>query len=1366
MSITPNLVFFNKEGYPYNFTLNDGIWTGKIFFQPGSTDIFKSLTLYTLESVEPIEYTGVFDIINKEIYNNSGMTLSPGNYTNKQVTNILSVNQSPSFHTKWIYGDNFHRYFPKGTVISFSGDTLTGTTSGEMDFMEGYYFVVLQTVKNAIMICTNTSNNVYSFIFDNSLYDFKVNAYDCISVPDKDKSLLTDFPIEYDEKVSVVGSVDADNDGVYEVLTTGFTTSRVFDFNLSGVTGLTFNDDIVIDLTLLTERPLLYSGQFTMIDIGGTMYATFAGGRNSNIDVGTKFICEDSAWNYLLFANEYEVTKIITENYIATATGMTFTGYTYEEDDGTLESVYSLTMAETFNLEVGWQIRFDSGVTSDKNNKIIKTITDIVSGVTISGETEIVYYDFFLDSSIVFESGVSYSITHLLKSHEQNTVIVTPSIDNSVYDGYARILSTSNVIRYTQEIPTTGDTLAIAIDNAIDYFVDKYYNVFLSNGIDIYRKEETMIFDGRYAGSYNSGITYVINPYFDIDLYINHNSVFLPVPITSGYSINTSGDTFIYNIILKPSDIVYERANMSNNLSQSYSAKILFDLDDDAQDYGFQLQVNGIQYYIPFQEDSGMTSQTMETIKDFIDKYYYAFYYNGINIETGITYSGTSYYATLIIEGQEPNVDVWEMKVKVNKNSSYILQETQDSSMMVTANKIESQYIDFTDIGFATGMILSVSGSTYPLNNKEFNVIGITETLGIFNKLELSYQGPMYTNTGVTLSLKTREFLRRPRETNDSDIKYRYRWEDDLSDVMFLYDLSGDNLVPWGNNPLYTYTGPKPLVANYDVVFLNKQPNKSQEFVSIPYKQQTIFNQLDFTLQRFDDDDASILPHPIEVFIGYNNSAETSDQRNLIIERVDNIVFSGSTTDVDLYFNVSGDTVTMISGDTSQNFLELGFKSNRYVRMKFDDNKLYTQNIFEDYHDYLILDVTNNTLKLDGTLTDFSTLNEDFDYEFLLLPERIAYFRLYGETESEDERLEANMKLLGISLTEEDEFIFKQSDVTEDGIDYRLLNRKRKEMMNVYPEIYNYVGSYRAILNAISFFGYSDVELVEYYKNILVSSPYYNKLKRVVIPDLLDRTVEGWTYSEQNPNPAEYVKTNLLNLTYRITDEEGNNVYLYTLKEVQTKLNGLKHWLRRNVIPVNANIRDITGVSEVVDTNWRRFDPGTNFTKNVVEQSNEAVNINYTATRNFNNNWLVSVRFYTISGDVPAYWDLKVITFKKDSITGILYPQQRWDDQRFDLSNFNFSINWDGTTDDYDMDRFFYVETTRYNDQGVGKTMNKMYRLEDGIRFYFDEFKNYTLVNNNFRYKTFPYVQNVENVYIMDELGNFWVVNKAIQAAR
>ena len=1468
MSITPNLVFFNKEGYPYNFTLNDGIWTGKIFFQPGSTDIFKSLTLYTLESVNPIEYTGVFDIVNKEIFNDSGMTLSPGDYTNQQVTDILSVNQSPAFHTKWIYGDNFHRYFPKGTVISFSGDTLTGVTTGEMDFREGYYFVVLQTVKDAIMISTTTSNDTYSFIFDSSIYDFKVTAYDCISVPDADQNLQYVFNIGDNEKVSVVGSNDADNDGIYEVLSTGYTTSRVFDFNLnSGVTtGTTFNDLIVIDLTLLTERPLLYSGQFDMSYDGARLLATFPGGRNSNIDVGTVFICEDSAMNYLLFANEYTVTEVITENYITTATGMTFSGYTYEEDDGTLEYIYTLTMAETFGIEIGWQLRFDSAATYDVNNRVIKTITDITSGVTTVGETGITFYDFTLDSAIMFETGTTYSITQLLPAHEQNTVIVTSSIDNSTYDGFARVLSTTNVLRYVQQIPTiTGGTLNDAIDSALDSFIIKYTNVFVFNGIDIYRKQETLIFDGRYAGSYKPSFK---NPYFDVNLNINHNNILTPILITSGYSINLSGDTFIYDIILKPSNIVYERANMSNNLSRPFQADVLMDLSDDSQDYGFQLQVNGVQYYISFNniqivpinsgdiytipsvlnridlkyigainttatvilsgisyviksipnyliwdfggvgqhsfdfvttgdtisitggtpytirydinnsalniEKYSGTTDTIETIRDFTDKYYNAFSQNGLNIFSGVTLSGLTLYATLTVEGQEPNVHVYEFKVKVNRNSTYILNQVSDRSMMVTANKLVIEpSMDVTNLGFATGMILSVSGSTYPLNNKEFNIIGITQSSNNFyDQLELSYQGPMSGETNVTLSLKTREFLRRPRETNDSDIKYRYRWEDDLTSAMFLYDLSGDNLVPWGDNPLYAYTGPKPLVANYDLVFLNKQPNKSTDFVNIPYKQQTVFDQLDFTLERFDSDDVSILPHPITTFIGYNNTAEGTDQRNMIVERVDNIVFSGSTQvdinghSIGLYFNVSGNAVTQVSGNTSQSFLEQGFKTSRYVRMKFNDNKPYTQEIFEDYHDYLILNVTNTTLQLSGALTPFTTLDQDFDYEFLLLPEQIAYFRLYGETEAEDERLEATMKLLGVSLTEEDEFIFKQSDVTEDGIDYRLLNRKRKEMMNVYPEIYNYVGSYRAILNAISFFGYNDIQLMEYYRNIRVGSPYYNKLKRVVIPDLLDRTIEGWTYSEPNPNPAEYVKTNLFNLTYRITDEEGNNVYLYTLKEVQTKLNGLKHWLRRNVIPVNSNIRDITGVSEVVDTNYRRFDPGTNFTKNVVEQSNEAVNINYTATRNFNDNWLVSARFYTISGEVPTYWDLKVITFKKDPVTGILYPQQRWDDQRFDLSNFNFSINWDGTATDYDMDRFFYVETTRYNDQGVGKTLNKMYRLEDGIRFYFDEFKNYTLVNNNFRYKTFPYIQNVTDVYIIDEFGNFWIINKAIQAAR
>ena len=152
-------------------------------------------------------------------------------------------------------------------------------------------------------------------------------------------------------------------------------------------------------------------------------------------------------------------------------------------------------------------------------------------------------------------------------------------------------------------------------------------------------------------------------------------------------------------------------------------------------------------------------------------------------------------------------------------------------------------------------------------------------------------------------------------------------------------------------------------------------------------------------------------------------------------------------------------------------------------------------------------------------------------------------------------------------------------------------------MSLVFPEIYNYIGSYKAIFNAISFFGYSDLELYEYYKNIDPTSPLYNKLKRVVIPDMLDRQIEGWSYSEDVSKTIGYRKTNLLNLTYKITDEEGNNVNIFSLSDVQIKLNGLKKWLRNWVIPINTNIRDITGVSECVGTTWRRFDSSVNITK-------------------------------------------------------------------------------------------------------------------------------------------------------------------------
>jgi hypothetical protein len=87
---------------------------------------------------------------------------------------------------------------------------------------------------------------------------------------------------------------------------------------------------------------------------------------------------------------------------------------------------------------------------------------------------------------------------------------------------------------------------------------------------------------------------------------------------------------------------------------------------------------------------------------------------------------------------------------------------------------------------------------------------------------------------------------------------------------------------------------------------------------------------------------------------------------------------------------------------------------------------------------------------------------------------------------------------------------------------------------------------------------------------------------------------------------------------------------------------------------------------------------------------------------------------------------------------------------------YNFYLNWtDGISDKY-----MYIETSYYNENGLGRIINKMYRLEDGQTYYYDEFKNYVLVNNNFKYKYQSYTQNNDYIYINDDEGNMYIINK------
>ncbi len=60
--------------------------------------------------------------------------------------------------------------------------------------------------------------------------------------------------------------------------------------------------------------------------------------------------------------------------------------------------------------------------------------------------------------------------------------------------------------------------------------------------------------------------------------------------------------------------------------------------------------------------------------------------------------------------------------------------------------------------------------------------------------------------------------------------------------------------------------------------------------------------------------------------------------------------------------------------------------------------------------------------------------------------------------------------------------IFAEGDYEEESTDYTLINNKSKELFLSYDQIFPYVGTYKALKNAIKFLGYNDIIFKEWYR--------------------------------------------------------------------------------------------------------------------------------------------------------------------------------------------------------------------------------------------------------------------------------------------
>ena len=186
-----------------------------------------------------------------------------------------------------------------------------------------------------------------------------------------------------------------------------------------------------------------------------------------------------------------------------------------------------------------------------------------------------------------------------------------------------------------------------------------------------------------------------------------------------------------------------------------------------------------------------------------------------------------------------------------------------------------------------------------------------------------------------------------------------------------------------------------------------------------------------------------------------------------------------------------------------------------------------------------------------------------------------------AESVGPDERFDTLITNFGLPSPKANHKLFKESDINEDLPDWQLLNQKGKHIILEHDKIMPFIGTYKALINAIKWLGYEDIKVKEWFKNVKDGT----KLSLTVPYEAADRTKTIMYFTPDERRNLK--KLNQLSLVYCLTRETGEvdeygtpiteNCYTYNLNEVFVKLFSLKQWLERWVIGVNARITDITG---------------------------------------------------------------------------------------------------------------------------------------------------------------------------------------------
>ena len=199
----------------------------------------------------------------------------------------------------------------------------------------------------------------------------------------------------------------------------------------------------------------------------------------------------------------------------------------------------------------------------------------------------------------------------------------------------------------------------------------------------------------------------------------------------------------------------------------------------------------------------------------------------------------------------------------------------------------------------------------------------------------------------------------------------------------------------------------------------------------------------------------------------------------------------------------------------------------------------------------------------------------------------IGEIELIGETEGEDDRYRTLFTNFGIPDPKDFDHVYKESYTEDDKPDFMSINKHSKEMFLEYDKIFPYIGTYRALINAVHLLGYDDIFFKEWYKVLDVS----DEVPRGYVAYNMSYKSSGHNATLASLPLEKRIhlrKKNWISMLYSLnrelyrTPDEYDFPYVEELYEYRTeeslmKLIALREWLEKYVMALNCRIIDIGG---------------------------------------------------------------------------------------------------------------------------------------------------------------------------------------------